>query len=97
MARLVLYKPRTGKKERIAEIAELVRDEAKNLKMEYYEKWDDEDSLIVYFEDEESSTFLDVEDDEEENLENIRAMIRVLALISLLSENEKVKERVAKA
>lgn len=91
MPRLALYLPKNYmKKEKWIKIREMVKSESEILGIGYIEKKSDEEYPIIYLEDSETSTFIYVEDSEEDDIENIRAMIRVLTLVALLSE-EKIK------
>lgn len=91
MPKIALYLPKNYmKEEKWIKICEMVKKESKILGIGYIEKNGDEEYPIVYLEDSETSTFIYIEDSEEDDIENIRAMIRVLTLVALLSE-EKVK------
>ena len=93
MPRIALYYPKTGyDKNRLESIRHILREECESLGLEYIEKENDEKYPIVYLEDKEASTFLYIEDMEEEDNDNIRAMIRVLTLVALLTE-EKAGEK----
>jgi len=93
MPKIALYLPRNYKeREKWIRIREIVKEESKALGVEYIEKIGDEDYPIVYLEDSETSTFIYVEDSEEDDTENIRAMIRVLTLVALLGEEKERSE-----
>jgi len=95
MPRIALYYPKKGyDKSRLENIRQIVKDECKSLGLEYIEKENDEEYPIIYLEDKEASTFLYIEDMEDGDEENIRAMIRVLTLVALLTEEKTVEKEV---
>ena len=93
MPKIALYLPRNYKgNEKWIKIREIVKEESQALGVEYIEKIGDEEYPIVYLEDSETSTFIYVEDSEEDDTENVRAMIRVLTLVALLGEEKERAE-----
>ncbi|GEM_PF-1236262 len=95
MPKIALYIPRRSiGSDRINKIRNMLREECKLLGLEYVEKENDEEYPIIYLEDSETTTFLYIEDEAEESLENIRAMVRVLTLVALLSEEKVRREEV---
>jgi hypothetical protein len=88
MKKLILYTPRKIDYDRISDLRNMLKREAQILGLYYEEKVNPEDYLMIYYKDKEVSTFLYVEDDPNESIENIRVMIRVLALIAMTEEKE---------
>ena len=86
MKKLVLYIPPDEDPQKIDKVRAVVKDEAGILGLDYEERMNPEDYLMVYYEDDEISTFLYIEDEDGESMDNIRMMIRVLALIAMNME-----------
>ena len=95
MPKIVLYMPKKGSDDKKwNEIRRIVKEESEILGIGYDEKIGDEEYPIVYLEDNESTTFIYIEDSQEDDIENIRAMIRVLTLVALLTEDKTEKDIV---
>jgi len=92
MKKLVLYIPH-GRKSDIRGIREMLKKEAHSLNLRYEERRSIEDYLMVYYEDDETSTFIYLEN-ENDSLDNIRMMVRVLALIASSMGEEKTEEMI---
>jgi len=93
MRKLILYIPSNIEEDRLMELKRVLREEASILGLRYIEKMNMEENLMVYYEDDEISTFLYIDEDPKENAENVRMMVRVLALIAMMKEKPKEMER----
>jgi len=94
MKKIILYIPKEFDHDRISSLKRVLRNEAELLGLRYEERRNKEDYLMVYYKDNEVSTFLYIEDEPDETVENIRMMIRVLALIAMRGEEKEVKKEI---
>ena len=88
MRKLILYTPKKVDNDRILNLRNVLKKEAQILGLHYEERVNPEDYLMIYYKDREVSTFLYIEEDPNESIENIRVMVRVLALIAMTEEKE---------
>jgi len=88
MRKLILYTPKKVDNDRILNLRNVLKKEAQILGLYYEERVNPEDYLMIYYKDREVSTFLYIEEDPNESIENIRVMVRVLALIAMTEEKE---------
>jgi len=94
MVKLTLHIPLDNEDTRKREIYEkIVREIGNELGIEYDIIHSDEETFLINIDDEEASTLLYIEDNESEDYEQVKTMVKVLATIALSTESTKIREK----